>query len=222
MLSGMSEDTTNDRIAQWEKMVAEAPDSMAWFSLGNAYRDANRTEDAVDAYQKAIALDESLSRAYQSLGQCLIQLEQSTEAAETLREGYRVAAAQGDVMPQKAMGKLLEAKLGEAPPEVEDAGPEAPADLGANQIVDRRTGRPGTRMSEPPMRGKLGAFIAAHYSQETWQEWIAMGTKVINELQLDFSNLEHQDLYDQHMKEWLGIGEGDVEAWAAEQSEDVT
>jgi Fe-S cluster biosynthesis and repair protein YggX len=109
-------------------------------------------------------------------------------------------------------------KLGEAPPAVENEA-EAPdaSELAGDQVIDRRTGRPGTKMADPPMRGELGAFIAAHYSQETWQEWIGMGTKVINALSLAFSNLEHPDVYDQHMREWLGIGEGDVEAWAAQE-----
>jgi Fe-S cluster biosynthesis and repair protein YggX len=37
-----------------------------------------------------------------------------------------------------------------------------------------------------------------------------MGTKVINELRLDFSNQEHQVVYEQHMMEWLGISDEDV------------
>ena len=37
------------RIEQWEKMTREVPDGMAWFSLGNAYRDAGRDKDAVEA-----------------------------------------------------------------------------------------------------------------------------------------------------------------------------
>ncbi|MDX1681678.1 MAG: Fe(2+)-trafficking protein [Phycisphaeraceae bacterium] len=213
--------TQQERIAQWEKMVEEAPDSMAWFSLGNAYKDAERIDDAVDAYQKALALDESLSRAYQSLGQCLIGLERNEEAKEILRKGYMVAAEQGDVMPQKAMGSLLEEKLGEHPPETAEAPePVDPSELGEDQIVDRRTGRPGTRMDGPPMRGDLGEFIAEHFSQETWREWIAMGTKVINEFHLDFSNAEHQDVYDSHMKEWLGVSDDDVSQWAQGRDEE--
>ena len=37
----------DERIAQWEKMTQEVPDGMAWFSLGSAYRDAERHGDAV-------------------------------------------------------------------------------------------------------------------------------------------------------------------------------
>jgi Fe-S cluster biosynthesis and repair protein YggX len=60
------------------------------------------------------------------------------------------------------------------------------------------------------MRGPLGKFIYDHYSMETWREWIKMGTKVINELRLDFSNDAHGKMYEQHMMEWLGITPEDV------------
>ena len=210
----MSEDAAK-RIGQWEQMVREAPDSMAWFSLGNAYRDAGRQEEAINAYRQALAYDEGLSRAYQALGQLLIHQGESEAAGELLEKGYVIAAEQGDVMPQRAMGKLLEGKLGRQPPEVEE--PEAPepeaAAADAETIVDRRSGKRGTRMAEPPMRGPLGAFIRDHFSLETWREWLGMGTKVINELKLDFSNPEHQEQYDRHMMEWLGISDDELEPY---------
>ncbi|MEE9212382.1 MAG: Fe(2+)-trafficking protein [Phycisphaeraceae bacterium] len=205
---------TNDRIAQWEKMTQEAPDGMAWFSLGNAYKEADRLEDAAAALHKAVEMDPGLSRAYQVLGQALIALDKADEAGEILARGYSVAAERGDVMPQKAMGSLLE-KLGKPVPQTQTATSQV--ELGGDQIIDRRTGRPGTRLPDPPMRGPLGKFIFDHYSQETWREWIGMGTKVINELRLDFSNAEHQKVYEQHMMEWLGVSEEEAAAYA-EQS----
>jgi cytochrome c-type biogenesis protein CcmH/NrfG len=103
---GMEE---NARIAQWEKMTGADPENdMGWFSLGNAYRDAGRSEDAEKALAKAIELNPRSSRAYQLRGQVLIQLGRNDEAAALLTKGYVVAADQGDVMPQKAMGSLLE------------------------------------------------------------------------------------------------------------------
>ena len=138
---------TTDRIAQWENMTQADPDnSMGWLSLGTAYKDAERTEDAVVALQKAIGLDQSLSRAYQLLGQVLVGLKRNDEAGQVLATGYTTAVRQGDVMPEKAMGTLLE-KIGQAIPQV-----DRPVDTGrpvvdASTIVDRRTGRPG-----PPAR----------------------------------------------------------------------
>ncbi len=202
------------RIQQWETMAREAPDGMAYLSLGNAYKDAERLEDAAAALAKAIELDPTLSRAYQTLGQVLLKLERNDEAADILTRGYTIAALRGDVMPQRAIGSLLEQKLGLPLPEVAKPHGQEQAELTGDQIIDRRTGKPGTRLPDPPMRGPVGKFIYDHFSQETWREWIAQGTKVINELRLDFSNPAHQDLYEQQMLEWLGVSEEEVKEWA--------
>ncbi len=207
----------DERIAQWEKMAAEAPDDMAFFSLGNAYREAQRYEDAADAFSRAIEMNPDMSRAYQLRGQALIKLGRKDDAAATLTEGYHVAARRGDVMPQKAMGSLLE-QVGAPVPQVESAPEEEPVAEGENAIIDRRTGRPQTRLDGPPMKGKLGKFIYDHFGQQTWNEWIGQGTKVINELRLDFSNQAHQDTYDQYMLEWLGITPDEVEDYAKQQN----
>ena len=200
----------DERIAQWEKMTREAPDGMAWFSLGNAYKDARRDQEAADALAQAVRLDEGLSRAYQLLGQILIRLRRPDEAGRILTRGHRIAAQRGDVMPQRAMASQLE-KLG-LPVEPVQQAEQAPQPVAGDQIIDRRTGKSGTRLPDPPMRGPLGQYIYDHYSQETWQQWIAMGTKVINELRLDFSNLEHQKVYDTQMIEWLGLSQDEVDA----------
>ncbi len=206
----------SQRIAQWENMTQADPENaMGWFSLGNAYKDADRLDDASAALRTCLERDETYSRAYQLLGQVLIQSGKEDEAAEVLDKGYRIAAERGDVMPQKAMGSLLE-KIGKPVPEI--AGAQEAAPLGEDQIVDRRTGQPGTRLKEPPMRGPVGEFIAAHYSAETWREWIGMGTKVINEFRLDFSIDAHQKVYEDQMLEWLGFSMKEVEAFAASKA----
>lgn len=204
--------TIEQRIVQWETMVREAPDDMAWLSLGNAYKEAERLEDAVDAYAQAIALNDAMSRAYQLRGQCLIKMGREDEAADVLTRGYVSATERGDVMPQKAMAVLLE-QLGKPLPEVKKA--ELPPEVQSGEmVIDRRTGKPGPRLPDPPMRGPIGAFIFDHFSHETWREWIAMGTKVINELRLDFSIDEHQKVYEDHMLEWLGVTREEIDQYA--------
>ncbi len=210
----MDQEQLQKRIAQWEKMAeADPANSMGWFSLGNAYKDAEMAEPAARALRKAIELDKSLSRAYQLLAQVLIKQEINDQAGDILTRGYVVAAKQGDVMPQRAMGSLLE-KLGLPIPEIKSTEVEAPAPVGENAIKDRRTGKVGTRMGDQPMRGPVGKFIKDHYSQETWREWIAMGTKVINELRLDFSRVDHQQTYEKNMLEWLGISDEEIQEYA--------
>ena len=207
------------RIQQWEQMVREAPDDMACFSLGNAYKEADRPEDAIGAYRQAVTHNPKMSRAWHMLGDMLHKHGRNPEAIEALTEGYKVAAAKGDAMPLRSIAHLLE-KLGAPLPEVAGHGAPAPAaaeDLGPDAILDRRSGTQQKRLDGPPMKGKTGAFIAAHFGQVTWREWIGMGTKVINELRLDFSNTRHQDQYEEQMLQWLGITPEEIEAWVKEQ-----
>jgi Fe-S cluster biosynthesis and repair protein YggX len=51
----------------------------------------------------------------------------------------------------------------------------------------------------------VGQWIFDTISAETWRDWIGQGTKVINELRLDFSRDSDQEIYDRHMREYLGI-----------------
>lgn len=59
--------------------------------------------------------------------------------------------------------------------------------------------------SSPPFKGAIGAWIQENISNETWNDWIGQGTKVINELRLDFSRDEDQETYERQMYEFLGI-----------------
>ncbi len=213
MLSHMST-TIEERIAQWEQMAREAPDDMAFFSLANAYKEGDRPEDAQIAYAKAIELNPGMSRAYQLRGQVLIQMGRDDDAAAVLTEGYKVSAERGDVMPQKAIGSLLE-KIGKPLPEVQDASArKAEVESSGDMVLDRRTGTPQPRLPDPPMRGPTGKFIYDHFGQDTWRAWIGQGTKVINELRLDFSNDAHQDIYEQYMLEWLQVTREEIDAHA--------
>ena len=40
---------------------------------------------------------------------------------------------------------------------------------------------------------------------DKWNLWIGQGTKVINELRLDFSRSEDQKSFEEYMAEFLGI-----------------
>ncbi|MEX0745434.1 MAG: Fe(2+)-trafficking protein [Phycisphaeraceae bacterium] len=205
--------TLEQRIAQWEQMAREAPDDMAFFSLGSAYREAERFEEAEQAFAKAIELNAGMSRAYQLRGQTLIKLGREDEAAALLADGYKIAAERGDVMPQRAIGSLLE-KLAQPLPEVQSAGARKAEVESEDTVLDRRTGAPQPRLPDPPMRGPIGRFIYDHFGQETWRAWIGQGTKVINELRLDFSNPQHQEVYEQHMLEWLQVTPEEIEQYA--------
>ncbi len=200
--------TLDDRISQFEHMADEDPDNdMAHFSLGGAYLQAGRYRDAAASLRRCIALNEHMSKAYQLAGEALINAGARDEAAEILSSGYEVAARRGDVMPRDAIAGQL-ARIGRTPPKVATAAPAAGHPGGAGAFLCKATGRPGTRLPEPPMRGALGRYIHENISAETWRQWIGQGTKVINELRLDFSREQDQRVYDQHMCEFLAIDEG--------------
>lgn len=197
------------RIEQFQNMAAADPDNeMAHFSLGNALLQAGRPADAASSFLRAVELNPGMSKAYQLAGQALIDSGRRDDAAMTLRKGYEVAAERGDRLPVKAMAELL-TSIGEPLPKVAVAETASSADGGT--FLCQTSGRAGTQLEKPPFKGPLGQKIYESVSRETWREWIAQGTKVINELRLDLSREDHQQLFDQHMIEFLGL-----EEWAAE------
>lgn len=204
------------RIAQFENMTqADPTNEMAHFSLGRAYAEAGRHADAARAYLRCIELVPDMSKAYQLAGESLVKAGDADRAKSVLRQGHTIAAGKGDFMPRSAMAKML-ADLGE--PVADAPAPGAPAagtsDDGGpvpdGMIRCRQSGRVGTRMARPPFRGRLGDWIFANISKETFDAWIRQGTKVINEMRLDLSRERDQEVYDQHMREFLGVDEKDL------------
>ena len=199
----------DQRIAQFENMAAEDADNdMAHFSLGGAYLQAGRHAEAAASLQRCLKLNPEMSKAYQLAGEALIGSGQEDAAAELLLKGYEIASGKGDVMPRDAMAELLK-KLGrELPTTVIEPAPAATAAAAdGDGFICKASGRPGTQLAESPMRGALGHWIYENISAEMWKTWIGQGTKVINELRLDFSREEDQKVYDQYMCEFLGIDE---------------
>ncbi len=211
--------TLDDRIAQFENMTEADPENdMAHFSLGTSYLQAERFAEAAQSFERCLALNPDMSKAYQLGGEAMIKAGWADKAVELLNTGYEIAASRGEKLPQNAMVELLNS-IGREPPALSSEVEDAAAKLAASgTFICQRTGRPGTQLSEPPMRGPIGAYIQQHISAETWQEWIAQGTKVINELRLDFSREEDQNTYDTYMFEHLGINPDEVRAAAAAQS----
>ncbi len=198
----------DERIRRFEALVAEEPgNDMAIFSLAGAYNQAGRYGEAAQTYLKAIEVNPDLSKAYQLAGAALMADQQEDRAAEVLEKGFVVAAGRGDLMPQRAMGDMLE-KLGREVPQVGDAKPQAAVQAGApGTIICHATGKPGTKMPRRPFRGPVGEWIGEHVCQETFQTWIGQGTKLINELRLDLSRDEDEQLYDYAMRAYLKISD---------------
>ena len=203
---------TNDpRIAQFEKMAREDPDNeLGHFSLGKAYLDSGRAGDAVEPLRRVIALKPTISKAYQLLGEAYEMLGQRESAVEVVTKGVTVADQLGDVMPRDTMANLLRTwgapvptlKASTTPVTVHDPTVSTPAGFRCS-----RCGRPGSQLSKPPFKGPLGRRIHENVCSPCWQEWIGMGTKVINELGLTLSSPAGQQAYDQYMVEFLQLEE---------------
>ena len=192
------------RIAQFENMVQADPENdMAHFSLANAYAQAERHAEAAESFARCIALNPTMSKAYQLAGDSLIKAGRADEAGDVLTKGYVAAATRGDLLPKNAMAALLR-QIGRPVPEVA-AKADAPATEGGGSFVCKRTGKPGNKMARPPFKGPVGQWIFENISKETFDQWIGQGTKVINELRLDLSRDEDNETYDRHMREYLGI-----------------
>ncbi|MSQ90241.1 MAG: tetratricopeptide repeat protein [Phycisphaerales bacterium] len=205
--------STPERIAQFEKMATADPtNEMAHFSLGNAYLQSGRYAEAATSLEQVVALSPHMSKAYQLCGQAMIGAGWTDKAVEILTRGYTTAALRGDRMVESAIAQLL-TSIGRDPPTVErpiqaarDTSGGDPS-RGPGTFHCRRTGRLGTQLPAPPMRGVVGQWVFENISAETWKEWIGQGTKVINEMRLDFSRERDQEMYDQQMHEYLGIDE---------------
>jgi Fe-S cluster biosynthesis and repair protein YggX len=216
------------RIAQFQNMAQADPENeMAHFSLAGALAQAGRHAEAAHGYIRCTELAPTMSKAYQLAAESLLKAGEKDKAAQFALRGYTIAAERGDLMPKNALAELLTKQLGKDLPRVEAKGGGGVGGEGGREVsllggggggtkkyegpipagsfVDHKTGRPGTKMPRPPFRGPVGEWIQQHISQETFNAWIAQGTKVINELRLDMSRDQDSEVYDQHMREYLGI-----------------
>lgn len=195
-----------ERIERFRFMAESDPtNDMAWFSLGTNLHATEAWSEAAEALRKCVDLNPGMSRGWELLGASLIEAGDPAAAAEVLEKGHAEASSRGDLMPVRAMEDLL-ASIGREPPKSSpDANAAAEALRASGTFVCKRTGKPGTKMDSPPFKGPVGAWLGEHVAQETWEDWIQQGTKVINELRLDFSRDEDQETYDRYMYEFLGL-----------------
>ncbi len=193
------------RIEQFRKMAADDPDNeLGHFSLGKALMDGGSAEEAIPSFERVLEINNQNSKAYQMLAEAQVKAGKKGDAIATLRMGFDIANSRGDLMPRNAMGELMR-ELGEEPPEVADAAPQAAVETGEGEVQCYRCNQVRPALKERPFKGELGEKVLANICQACWTEWIHMGTKVINELRLNFADPHHAELYDQHMKEFLNL-----------------
>ena len=198
---------TDERIAQFEELCRDdAENDMAHFSLAGAYMQAGRHADAEKSYLRCLEINPAMSKAYQLAAKAMIEQGEKERAGDLLTRGFVIAHERGDVMPRDAMAGLLK-DLGKPVPEMKTKEEAAPTD----GFICQRTGKPGTRMAHAPFRGDLGKWFQDRISQQTFDEWIGLGTKIINELKLDLSRDDHDAVYDLAMRRYLGLDDATYE-----------
>src|SRR5947208_16870754 len=92
---------------------------LSHFSLGKALLDGGQPAEAAKSFQRFIALNPNIAKAYQLLGDAQLKTGHRDYAIGTLTEGVNVAHRRGDLMPEKVMSKML-ADLGAPVPSFAD------------------------------------------------------------------------------------------------------
>jgi Fe-S cluster biosynthesis and repair protein YggX len=183
-------------------MAHDDPDNeLGHFSLGKAYLDAGMFDGAIAALERVLALNPNMSRAYALSAQALLGKNQRELAIEKLTRGVHVAQQRGDILARYDMVKIVR-DLGAPVPQM---AAEKEMKVGEGQVLCSRCGRVGPKLTEPPFRNDQGREIQAKVCQPCWREWVAMGTKVINEMRLPLADPQAQKIYDQHMYEFLNL-----------------
>lgn len=90
-----------EKAQEWEKMLAwcqqwttkEAQSAPAWYSLGNAYSNLKRHNEAIDAYRQALKIKPDNAQAWCNLGAAFNTLKRHDEAIDSYRQALKIDAA---------------------------------------------------------------------------------------------------------------------------------
>lgn len=208
---------TDSLIEQYREIAKENPDDdLSQFALGQALLNADRPAEAVPVLRHVVRINPKYTKAYILLGKALEADEDEDGAIEAWQLGYHASNKQGTLMNAQEARKLLEARNAPLSSEIiellnfDDDEPEesledAQREPNDDEVRCIRSGRIGQKMAFDPFDDHIGAFIMQHVSQQSWEAWMEMSIKVINELRLDLGDLNHQDTYEQHMKDYLNL-----------------
>jgi tetratricopeptide (TPR) repeat protein len=196
-----------ERIAQFKKMASDDPDNeLGHYRLGQLYMEDNQLDEAVKSFRRTLELSPQFSKVYQLLGATLLKLNRRDEALKTMREGFAIADERGDYVPRDEIAKMLK-ELGEQPPATKKPQDEGEAGTGFRcQRPGCFAGKQARQLPAPPMNDELGRRIYESVCADCWQDWLRnMSIKVINEMRLDLSTEQGAELYDNVMREYLGL-----------------
>lgn len=195
-----------ERIEQFRKMAEADPNNeIGHFSLGREYFSAGSYDQAIQSLRRVIELNPNISKAYQLIGSALLKQEQRDEAVKVWTDGVKIADTRGEVLPRNEMVQLLK-DAGAPVPELASKQ-AAPLEVGQGQVLCKRCGKIGKQLPRVPFRNAFGEEIYASTCADCWREAIGLGTKVINELRLPMADPQAQKIWDQHIREFLNLGQ---------------
>jgi tetratricopeptide (TPR) repeat protein len=197
----------DERIAQFRKMANDDPENeLGHFRLGQLLMEAEQNGEAAASFRRTLELSPQFSKVYQLLGACLIKENNKAEAIKVLRAGFAVADERGDNIPRDEMAKMLTQLGEEAPTSKKAKGDGAVGDGFRCQRPGCQAGAHAHKLAKPPMNDAIGQKIQDQVCAECWDFWLRnLSIKVINEMRLDLSTEQGVEVYDQVMRESLGL-----------------
>lgn len=200
-----------ERIEQFRKMAKANPDDdLAHFALGQALVDAERFGEAINVLRHVVKMNAGYSRAWVLLGDAQDAVGDPDAAIDAWQTGQQHAMQRGDLLPANEMKtRLTERGVAIEAPLVtlvsDEPDPDADREPEADEVRCVRSRRIGKRMTFDPFGDAIGAFIMENVSQDSWEAWMEMSIKVINELRLDLGDPAGQAAYDEHMRDFLNL-----------------
>lgn len=197
---------TADRIDLFKNMAESDPDNeLAHFSLGKLYVESGEFAQAESSLRRCLEINAEHSVAHELLGQALLKQEKQDEAVALLQSGIELAHRRGEFMPRDRMRGILES-IGVTPPDLRQAATaESDKPVDPNAWTCKRCFGANPQMDEAPFSSELGDKIHENICTSCWSEWMAMSIKVINEFRLNLATPEANEIYDQQMREFLGV-----------------
>lgn len=101
------------KIDQFERLVAHSgQDALSRFTLGRAYLEAGRADDAVRVLDEALAIKPDLTAAYVVLGEAHEKAGRLARAIKVWNQGIELAQKKGDLHPRNQMQEHLKRVTG--------------------------------------------------------------------------------------------------------------
>lgn len=201
----------DDRLQVFTKMAeADPTNELAHFSLGKIHFEAGNLQQAEKSLRRTLELNPRHAQAHRFLGETLLGLHRNDEAVSVLKAGVLLAHERGEFQPRNQMQEALRAAGVEPPMPQSVVRPTAfsgppPSAVPPGTFLCKRCGRANPRLEEAPFLNDLGRRIHETICQSCWREWFAMSIKVINEYRLNLLSPQGNEVYETHMKEFLGI-----------------